>query len=969
MAHTEARPLRDIATELGECIPRAGNRPLDLGDAQFSWFIEAGAVDLLVVESRDGVEQTAPQHVLRAESGRLLPPVETQRGDTVLGLIAKGRPGTVLRCLPVASLSLVGKAELAEQIDAWIAGVSAFLARGSKDTPHPDVLVETGSVLAAQAGTLSARRGVAWVSDLPPGSGSFMGLIDLGAGSGSSPLPLTPSIWISLADEASVSVESSEELAEQGLLLSALASFHAVGFALERLNRSLATVDQANLDFARAITRRFDEESARQRLFNLYDLPLAETFAEADASLKEALRIVGRSQGIDFKWPERDTPAADDASLAEVLISSGVRTRRVRINAANRWWVDEGGPMLAFRAADGRPVALLPGRFRSYRLIDPVERSATKVSSKVAESLHPDAWVFYTPLPPVGIDLKKLLGVVRPGLFRDIARFVGVGLAGGLVALLPAIALGLVADRLILYGQTDLLFPVAVALAGFAASGALLHVLRGMSWMRIHGRVTSKLEAALWDRMLRLPPGFLRRHVVGDIAMRGMAFQGLRDVAHGMAGNAVLSVGFLLPALLVACFYDTVLGIVTIAFGLLSLAVAVALGMRQIAPQGLVMRSAHRLSGQLYQLLNGIAQLRVGRAEGSAFAAWARRYREKKQAELRVGAIEEHLRAFGEALPFATGAVLFLAAALADRETLSVGAFLVVYALLMLFQSAVIDLCAAFSTLAATVPTLRQVQPLLAETPEQDVAGATVAELQGAVTFDHVSFQYDSDGPLILDDVSIHAEPGEFVAIAGESGAGKSTLLKLALGLNSPTSGAIYYDQRDLAHLNLKQLRRKIGVVPQDIHLYPQDVFDNIVAGSQEVTHDEAWEAARLASVDRTIAAMPMGMMTSVGTGFAAISGGESQRIVIAQALVDQPRVLFLDEATNWLDNEHQAAVMDNLAGQRATRIVIAHRLSTLRHADRIYVMKAGRVVQVGSFVELASAEGAFQDVVRRQSA
>ena len=272
--------------------------------------------------------------------------------------------------------------------------------------------------------------------------------------------------------------------------------------------------------------------------------------------------------------------------------------------------------------------------------------------------------------------------------------------------------------------------------------------------------------------------------------------------------------------------------------------------------------------------------------------------------------------------------------------------------------------------MAAALPAFQQIQPLLAAPLETGADGEPVDRLSGEIRFDHVSFRYDPDGPLILDDVSIEARPGELVAIAGESGAGKSTLFRLALGLAQPTTGAVYYDGRsDLAHLNVNQVRRQIGAVPQQVQLHPQDLWDNIVGDREGVTAQDAWQAARTAVIDTEIAAMPMGLMTPVGASASVTSGGENQRISIARALVRKPRMLLLDEATNWLDNESQARIMQNLAALTSTRIIIAHRLSTLRHADRIYVMQAGKVVQTGSFDELAQSDGVFRDLMRRQIA
>ena len=171
----------------------------------------------------------------------------------------------------------------------------------------------------------------------------------------------------------------------------------------------------------------------------------------------------------------------------------------------------------------------------------------------------------------------------------------------------------------------------------------------------------------------------------------------------------------------------------------------------------------------------------------------------------------------------------------------------------MVFQTAVARLGESFGAVAAALPAFEQFRPFLAESEEASAEGEPVDHLGGDVLFDHVSFRYDPDGPQIRDDVTIRTRPGEFIAIAGESGAGKSTLFRLALGLDRPSGGAVYYDGRDLRHLNIKQVRRNIGAVPQDVQLHPQDLWDNIVAHHEAVHADEAWQAARIAGIDSEI--------------------------------------------------------------------------------------------------------------------
>jgi ATP-binding cassette subfamily C protein len=444
-----------------------------------------------------------------------------------------------------------------------------------------------------------------------------------------------------------------------------------------------------------------------------------------------------------------------------------------------------------------------------------------------------------------------------------------------------------------------------------------------------------------------------------------MAFQSLRDLAAGAVAHAGLSAVFLFPAFVLMLLYDTALGLVSLATGLVALALIVLGGWVQVGRHRQRFAAARRLAGDLFQFINGMGKLRSSAAEASAFAHWARLYREQKQAEMQIGRTDEHLAAFSAAMPMLASAVL-LGAAL-WRGGISVGDFMVVYTALMMFCAALVALGSSFESIAALVPGYEQVQPILEARPESPSTGSLELQLDGEFRLDHVSFRYTEQGPMTLDDVSLKAEPGEFVAIVGESGAGKSTLLQLALGLEEPTTGAVFYDDRDLTHLNRDAVRRQVGVVLQDNDLRPGTVLDNIIGMAGDLTVDDAWRAAQLASVDRDIAAMPMQMFTIVGGQTGNFSGGEIQRIRIAAALARNPRIVFLDEATNALDAVNQASVMQSIEQLAATRIVIAHRLSTIRNADRIHVLQAGRVVQSGTFEALMQEPGVFMDLMKRQ--
>ena len=975
---SEYTSIAELAARSGISVPCAGNLPVKLDDPDSVWFIDRGAVNLFMVEFRDGREQAPPQHMLRREAGWLLPGVAPdERGDveeSTLSLTAKGLPGTVLKRLPASLLSEIHPEELAEQTDTWLNAITGTLSRFASRLPRPTALAEPGMSLTLAPGTLSVRRGVVWVSEPPRGASVFMDIVDpaeLAAAGGpdEAVLPLTRTSWLTLFDEAALSGKSTETLARQGTLLQVLASFHTLAFALERLNRRLAVVDDANLERARTASRRTAERAARQRLMNIYDLPLDRDAGVEDTALADALQIVGRHEGIDFSIPARAAPSDSPVGLVDVLDASGVRARRVRLKAEAGWWRGDSNALLGFRAEDGRPVALLPGMFSRYREVDPVSKRSVRITEDRAGALAEEAWMFYRPLPSGKVEPRDLLRAALHGSGADLARLAIAGLPGGLIKLLPAVALGFVASHVAAGGSAGALYALALVLAGFGLLGTLLHLLQSTAMMRLEGRSASRLEAAFWDRLMRLPPSVLHRHPAGDLAMSGMTFQNLRDGLQGIVADSLLSIVFLLPVFGVIFFYDATLGVVALAFSLVSLLIAVALGLRQISPYGRMIGAARRVAGRLFQIVGGIIKLRVENAEGSAYAIWARDYREQKRAEIELGALEGHSRAFGDALPFLAGGVLLFAVVTVGERSVPVGDFLVVYTVFMVFQSAVARLGESFGTVAAMLPAFDQMRPLLTAVPETEIGGEPVGFLGGDILFDRISFRYDPDGPLILDDVTIRARPGEFVAIAGESGAGKSTLFRLALGIDRPSAGAVYYDGRDLRHLNLKQLRRHIGTVPQSVGLHPMDLWDNLVGHRDDVTSEEVWAAARLAEVEDEIRGMPMGMMTMVGTSGSVLSGGESQRITIARSVIGSPRIMLFDEATNWLDNESQARVMENLAALTSTRVVIAHRLSTLEQADRIYVLRAGKVVESGSFNELVEADGVFRELVKRQIA
>jgi ATP-binding cassette subfamily C protein len=267
----------------------------------------------------------------------------------------------------------------------------------------------------------------------------------------------------------------------------------------------------------------------------------------------------------------------------------------------------------------------------------------------------------------------------------------------------------------------------------------------------------------------------------------------------------------------------------------------------------------------------------------------------------------------------------------------------------------------------AVIPLYQKAKPIIETLPEYDDTKMDPKPLTGTIEVSHVSFSYKEDSPLVLKDISFQIDGGDYVALVGTSGSGKSTLLRILLGFEKLETGKIYYDGQDLSKIDIRAVRKQLGVVLQNGQLMTGNIYSNIVGTNPYLTMDDAWEAARMAGIDEDIKEMPMGMFTVISEGAGTISGGQKQRIMIARAIIKKPKIIFFDEATSALDNRTQDIVSKSLDELKATRIVIAHRLSTIINCNKIIVMDNGKIVESGTYNKLMNNKGIFADLVKRQ--
>lgn len=683
--------------------------------------------------------------------------------------------------------------------------------------------------------------------------------------------------------------------------------------------------------------------------------------------LLRACQKIGSHLGINFKPLSVNMDVeTTHSTLRRLVAAAGARCREVTLSEG--WWLGEE-PLLCFTREDHQPVALLPKSSGGYEIYDPANHELQPFTPALAENFERKAFTFHQGLPE-SVGLKNILSFGFQGTGLDFAHAFWMSIIAGLLALLMPYTYDILLNQIIPDESVRSLAWLSGVLVVAALVSAGIFLMRGMAIVRLEGRTDYRLQAALWDRLLKLPLGFFRHYSTGDLAMRALGFFKIRAllsntvVASFFAGIfSLLYVGMLL-------FYNLPLSLLAILLLLFLFSMTLLSAKRMISYTTHQTNIAGHLAGFVLQLLTGIAKLKMAGAERRAFARWSMEYAEQEKNAFKSRMLLNLVAAMNAAFPALMSLAVFAGAILfwQNAPNFSVGAFLT-------FNTALASLVLAVTTMGSSLlgavnvlPFYRRLAPILEARPEVDEQKRSPGVLTGRLSVKHLAFRYGPEAPLILQDISFDVAPGELIALVGYSGCGKSTLLRLLLGFEQASMGNIYYDDQNIASLNIAEVRTQIGVVLQSGRLVPGSIFQNIV-GALPYGMEEAWQAARLCGLAEEIEAMPMGMHTFISEGATTLSGGQRQLILIARALISRPRLLFFDEATSALDNQTQAVVTKSLNELHATRIIIAHRLSTVKAADRILVLRDGCIVESGSYEELLAKNGYFAELAKQQLA
>jgi len=951
-----------IAPDARRCVP--GDRIVL--EKERGFVVEGGRVEVFLIELRDGAPASRRHFLCEVKTGNVLAPLLDHPDD--LQLIAIATEPAVLRPLPLSTLSNLAQTpelrqQLIPQIEQWITAFSGAVGAVVGVPPSDALVVTPGEAPAAPAGAaVTVRFGAAWIDN----TALDLTWCDGTAIDGKQPgLVIAPGTWVSIETQGALQTVTTAQALETATWPYALRHFHAL--ALQAIRRQVA--DRLAQVEKQAAERKDNSERLAERVVgSFHDVAQTEKAswsgrAREDERVLATFMIVAEAVGLDL--PQRAREHIRKAKTVDDAIRAA-RLRQRQVALRGEWWREDLGPLIGFLGEEERrPVALLPSSTGRWDMIDAVAGTTTRVDADVAGQLVPTAHMLYPVFADKPMLFKEFMTFGLKRHRNDLIVAVLTAIAGAALSLATPMAMRLAFDRFIPGHQGVQLVELAIGLLLAAIITTAFRIAYDHAALRMEGRAAGNYPAAIMDRILRLPESALR-FGSADLALRLGSADGLRRSVSSIVLTSIPALFLCICNGFLMFYYAPAAGAVALGAFLLLCFLSAIFAWQQRDAQ----RKGEQLTSDIFnivfQLIQALTVLRTTGAETRAFAHWGIDFaemRKRSHKARKISTVFETLLVTVEVTSFAG---MFLLISLLPTDNFSTGAFIAFVWAYAAFYANSIQLVRNVGAAVGLDTSWQRAAPLLKAVPEQSALKRDPGKLSGALDVTNVAFRYPGAEAFALGGVSLNVAAGQFIAIVGASGSGKSTMMRLLLGLDQPMQGTIQYDGQDLRHLDPELVRRQIGVVLQNGRLFPGTLFENIM-GSFNGTMDDAWEAVRQAGIEEEIRALPMGMHTVVTEASAAFSGGQVQRLIIARALVGKPRILLLDEATSALDNVTQAIVTRSLSRLAVTRIVIAHRLSTVRQADRIFVFEKGKVVQAGTYDELVKARGPFAEFARRQ--
>jgi HlyB family type I secretion system ABC transporter len=550
-----------------------------------------------------------------------------------------------------------------------------------------------------------------------------------------------------------------------------------------------------------------------------------------------------------------------------------------------------------------------------------------------------------------------------------IVQIIGASLLLQLLGLGLPLLTGVVVDQIIPLSLENVMPLMAIGMILLVLIQGAIALLRALLLIYLHARIDAKIMIVFFEHLLSLPYGFFQQRSSGDLLERLGSNAIIRETLSNQLISTILDGGLVVVYLGVLVWQSPAFSFVVIALGLLQVFLLAITNQQVRHLERQVLEARGKSAGYLVEAISGIATLKSAGAEHRVLRHWSNLFFDQLNLSLQrdyiVAIIETILGGLRTLSPLL---LLWVGALQVLNGSMTLGTMLALNSLGLAFLTPLASLVSSWQKLQLVRAHFDRIADVITTPPEQELQSIQhPPNLTGRIELKNVSFKYDLNAPLVLHNINLKIEPGQKVAIVGRTGCGKSTLAKLLLGLYLPTEGEIFYDGLSLATLNYQEVRNQFGIVLQESHIFSGSIRENIAFNNPDMPMEQVIAAAKAAAIHNDIEQMPMGYETSVSEGGSALSGGQRQRLSIARALANSPAILLLDEATSHLDVVTEQVVDKNLNSLNCTRVIIAHRLSTVRNADIILVIENGSIVEQGSHRELLACNAYYSKLIHSQ--
>lgn len=624
-------------------------------------------------------------------------------------------------------------------------------------------------------------------------------------------------------------------------------------------------------------------------------------------------------------------------------------------------------PIIAFIEETKEPVIIIPYSAGRASIVSVAKGTSHTLTHEDIEALAGMGVCFYKSFPNEKLKIKDVFKFgfanVRTSEIVEISLMT---LATTLTGMLIPFMNEQVFDHMIPNGEANEIIRISIIIIICIFANALLGIVKNRASFRLSSNVSYTISNATIDRVFKLPQSYIERNNATDLIIRAST---MGDATGQLINGAIsASLGLITSLLYLIRMHMKAPKLMwaAIIMILVTIVIIMLTGWGALKKEKAAVNEDMKAKNKLFQYISGIQKIRLTGAEDRVLYEY--QLSNVEAARLRMkGANYSNTRGMlMEVSATIYSLVFFLIFILSDLK-ITIGEFSSFIASFGLFSGAVTNLASFMLSLVSGWPLLKMAEPIYQQEPEGVDCTAEIEDFKGDLEVKNLSFGYNEGEPLVLNDISFHIKRREYVGIVGKTGSGKSTLMRLLLGFEKPTSGKILYDGKDSAQLNMKSIRKQTGVVLQQGGMILGTIYENVAVANPKLTREEAYNLLVEAGMALDLERMPMGIDTMISEYGGTVSGGQQQRILIARALANNPVLLYFDEATSALDNNAQKTISDDLKKRNITRVVIAHRLSTVIECDRILFLDKGVIAEEGTYDELMAKKGLFYEMARRQ--